>query len=99
MQPTHRTVSRRSETKEDRAFSFWFRRPYGDKHVGAWMLSQSTGEASFLTSAPDAPKIGERLELTEPCDTPAEGSIPRFGRVVKLDESPGRARRVEIAFD
>jgi hypothetical protein len=100
MQPTYRTIKRRTKSSDDGAFSFWFRRPYADQHVGAWMLSKSEASASFLTSADHAPKVGETLELTEPCDSSdASAPIPKVGRVVGLDNSHGGAQRVDISFD
>lgn len=100
MQPIYRTIKRRSKSSEDGAFTFWFRRPYADQHVGAWMLSKSDGAASFLTSSVHAPKLGETLELTEPCDSADSArSIPKVGRVVKLDSSHGGAQRVDVRFD
>lgn len=100
MQPTHRTVRRRTKQSDEGTFTFWFRRPYADEHVGAWMLSQTANSASFLTSTAHAPAVGEELELTEPANSANSArSIPKTGRVVKLDNSPGGARRVDVRFD
>ena len=72
------------------------------------MLDQSGEEASFLTSAGDAPRLGEELELTGPCDAYPGGTeeqrgpnphLPRFGRVVRLDDPQGTTRRVAIRFE
>ncbi len=72
------------------------------------MLDQSGEEASFLTTAGDAPHLGEQLELTASCDANRRGTndrcgpnkhLPRFGRVVRLDDPQGATRRVAIRFE
>ena len=72
------------------------------------MLKQEAGEAAFLTTALDAPTIGERLELSEPsAATPPilgdQGTftphLPRFGRVIRLDDPEGVTCKVAIRFE
>lgn len=72
------------------------------------MLDRSGEEAAFLTSASDAPRVGERLELAQSetvgpserdCACEAHSHLPRFGRVVRLDELQGATRRVAIRFE
>jgi hypothetical protein len=72
------------------------------------MLDRSEEEAAFLTTASDAPCVGERLELAESetagrakRDSARETAIrlPRFGRVVRLDDLQGATRRVAIRFE
>lgn len=104
MQPTHRITERRTKSDAEGAFTFWFRRPYADSHAGAWMLSRSAEQASFITSTSQAPGVGEKLELTEPCaaDAATCGSgagLPRTGRVIRLDQAAGGTQRVAIRFD
>lgn len=106
--PSQRLAQRRTEGQQTGAFTFWFRRPHAVKHAGAWMLNQSAREAAFLTAAFNAPRVGERLELSEPesadlavSDRPSDhaGHPSRFGRVVQLCDSPGTTRRVTIQFE
>jgi len=107
-QAVQRVAERRDSQHQSGSFTFWFRRPHARRQVGAWMLNQGDGEAAFLTSARDAPRIGETLELTELCKTspttpepvPQElAYLPKFGRVVRLDRPQGVTRRVAIQFD
>ena len=72
------------------------------------MLKREEEEAAFITTASEAPKVGERLELSEQdLFTLRPGSIagmdnphmPRFGRVVRLDDPQGSTRRVAIRFE
>lgn len=72
------------------------------------MLKAEAGEAAFITSTLDAPLIGERVEI---CEEQANGfgaasaassrgpHMPRFGRVIRLDEPQGTTRRVAIRFE
>ncbi len=105
MHPTQRTAHRKTNSNRSEAFTFWFRRRYGDKHVGAWMLRRDEQGAQFLTSVTEAPRVGETLELTEPVavaerpgDQP-ELRLPRWGRVLWLEQAAGRTRRVGIRFE
>ena len=72
------------------------------------MLDRRGEEAAFLTTASDAPRVGERLELAESETvglTKRESAretgtyLPRFGRVVRLDDLQGATRRVAIRFE
>jgi hypothetical protein len=107
-QPTQRLAQRRRNTLESGTCTFWYRRPHAVEPVSAWMLNRSAEEAAFLTSAGDAPRVGERLELAEvdrgaqhePGSASGAGPhLPRFGRVVRLDEPQGTTRRVAIRFE
>ncbi len=102
MNNAQRTVNRLSADRRNQAFTFWYRRQYGDRHVGAWMLERDEHQARFITSAEQAPRVGETLELTEPVDAAAAGSptahLPRYGRVIGLDNL-GQTRRVAIRFE
>ena len=108
MQPPQRLAQRRDNTQAGGTFTFWYRRPRAAKQVGAWMLNSGAKEAAFLTTAGDAPAVGERLELTGPDRTgrttagrsrESEPHLPRFGRVVRLDTPQGITRRVAIRFE
>ncbi len=105
MNPTQRTAQRKTDSNRSEAFTFWFRRRYADKHVGAWMLRQNEREAQFLTSVSEAPRVGETLELTEPVadgehpETRPAVRLPRWGRVLWLEQGAGRTRRVGIRFE
>jgi len=108
MQPTQRLAQRRAARPGPGSFTFWFRRPDSTRPIGAWMLNHDQQEAAFLTTAGDAPRIGEKLELTglglgraaTPEPIPPElVPLPRFGRVIRLDESRGVTRRVAIRFE
>lgn len=107
-QPTQRLAQRRSDAQAAGAFTFWFRRPHTAKHIGAWMLTRGAEEAAFLTIVGEAPRLGEQLELTGSDNAglsvtePPSGSgarLPRFGRVVGLDDPEGMTRRVAIRFE
>jgi hypothetical protein len=107
-QSAQRLAERRSEAQQTGTFTFWFRRPQSAKPAGAWMLAQSREEAAFLTAAHDAPRVGEQLELSESCEANravravprgSASHLPRFGRVVCLDDPQGVTRRVAIRFD
>lgn len=72
------------------------------------MLDRDADHAAFITTAGDAPSVGEQLELSEPylanpCDRQEErepiAQLPRFGRVVRLDDPQGDTRRVAIRFE
>ena len=72
------------------------------------MLNRSTEEAAFLTNSGDAPRVGERLELAEADRSGLTGSgsatgggphLPKFGRVIRLDDPQGTTRRVAIRFE
>jgi len=72
------------------------------------MLDRSEEAAAFLTTASNAPRVGERLELAESeavgptkRDSAREtgAHLPRFGRVVGLDDQQGATRRVAIRFE
>ena len=74
----------------------------------AWMLDRDANEAAFITSAGDAPSVGEQLELSEPYLANAStgrqageriAQLPKFGRVVRLDDPQGDTRRVAIRFE
>jgi hypothetical protein len=107
-QPRQRLAQRRTNVEELGTFTFSYRRVHTARQVSAWMLNRSTHEAAFLTTAGDAPAVGERLELAA-----AEGGglvaanrtqvggsqRPRFGRVVRLGELQGTTRRVAIRFE
>jgi hypothetical protein len=105
---TQRLAQRRSDDHQTGTFTFWFRRPHAAKAVGAWMLDQSNEEAAFLTTAGDAPRVGEQLELTAACESGFRSTeyphgpgsrLPRFGRVVRLDDPQGVTQRVAIRFE
>ena len=107
-QPLQRLAQPRTNIDELATFTFSYRRPHSATQVSAWMLNRSADEAAFLTTAGDAPKVGERLELTEPCiadgvaadDSLLEGSrLPQFGRVVRLEDLQGTTQRVAIQFE
>jgi hypothetical protein len=107
-QAAQRLAHRRTETQQSGAFTFWFRRPYTARHIGAWMLDRDADEAAFITTAGDAPSVGEQLELSEPyLANPRDGQqhrepiaqLPKFGRVVRLDDPQGDTRRVAIRFE
>jgi hypothetical protein len=72
------------------------------------MLDQDAEQAAFLTNAGEAPRVGEQLELTNPstAHVAADGApgghaanLPRYGRVVRLDDPQGVTRRVAIQFE
>ena len=72
------------------------------------MLSQNGDEGAFLTASRSAPRVGERLELSDPGDAdqtiPQQSpgcslGLPRFGRVVRLDRVEGSTQRVAIRFE
>jgi hypothetical protein len=107
-QPSQRLAHRQTEHLQTGSFTFWYRRPNAARQVGAWMLDQDADEAAFLTATRDAPRVGERLELTELCQSNLAvprplperlSQLPRFGRVVRLDEPEGVTRRVAIRFE
>jgi hypothetical protein len=107
-QPLQRLAQPRTNVDELATFTFSYRRPHSPTQVSAWMLNRSADEAAFLTTAGDAPKVGERLELTEVAvadtvaadESPAEEShLPQFGRVVRLEGLQGTTRRVAIRFE
>jgi hypothetical protein len=107
-QPTQRLAERRTPGRESGSFTFWFRRPNSGRHIGAWMLNHNESGAAFLTAARDAPRVGEKLELTELRQfslanpepvPPSAARIPQFGRVVRLDDAEGVIQRVAIRFE
>lgn len=102
-QPPQRLAERRIDGDEPGTFTFSYRRPNSAAPVSAWMLDRNAEQAAFLTSAGDAPEVGEHVELaaTDPPDPkPARrGVLPRFGRVVRLDAPQGATRRVSIRFE
>ena len=107
-QPPQRLAHRRAHTLESGSFTFWYRRPHGTRPVSAWMLDRGAEEAAFLTTAGDAPRLGERLELAESeavgptrrdCPSETGPHLPRFGCVVRLDDLQGTTRRVAIRFE
>ena len=107
-QPLQRLAHRRTNVEELGTFTFSYRRVHTATQVSAWMLDRSAHEAAFLTTAGDAPKVGERLELTQTdsiglvaADRSQEGGpdLPRFGRVVRLEDLSGTNRRVAIRFE
>jgi hypothetical protein len=72
------------------------------------MLDRDGLEGAFLTTTGEAPSLGEQLELSEPyMADPADAEpqrdsdarLPRFGRVVRLDDPQGATCRVAIRFD
>lgn len=72
------------------------------------MLDQTREEAAFLTTAGDAPRVGEQLELTGSKEVNVASAedqrepspnLPRLGRVVRLDDPQGVTRRVAIRFE
>ncbi len=101
-QPPQRLARRRTNVEELGSFTFSYRRPHSVGQVSAWMLDRSAEQAAFLTSARDAPEVGEHLELaaTEPIglETADRPLLPRFGQVVRLD-AQGTTRRVAIRFE
>ena len=105
MQPVQRYAERRIPKTPDGTFTFWFKRPKTGDQAGAWMLARVGDEAAFITAERNAPRVGERLELTPPDDTGVSPepqrsvSLPRFGRVVKLYAPQGATRRVGIRFE
>lgn len=107
-QPSRRLAERRIEERCGGTFTFWFRRPNATGHVGAWMLNQNTREAAFLTSAADAPGLGEQLELRQSLEAEVAAlehsrrprfRLPRLGRVVRLGDPQGATLRVAIRFE
>lgn len=101
-------AQRRTAPTEAGTFTFWFRRPNKPTPVSAWMLKKESEEAAFITTAAEAPAVGERLELSEQDLVArrtlggADGSnphMPRFGRVIRLDDPQGTTRRVAIRFE
>ena len=95
---------RRRECRRPTAFAFWFeRRPRAERASG-WMLESAASSASFLTAASAAPALGARLQLVEMFsrdrlvreDGP---ELPRFARVVRVEEPDGATRRVAVRFE
>ena len=107
-QPSRQLAERRIEERCPGTFTFWFRRPNATHHVGAWMLNQNASEGAFLTSAADAPGVGEQLELRQSLEAEVAAlehsqrprfRLPRLGRVVRLDDPQGATLRVAIRFE
>ena len=107
-QPIQRLAQRRTAARQTGTYTFWYRRPHATGQVSAWMLSQSAEEAAFLTTAGNAPRLGEQLELAQPhkAQALADGApqepdrhLPKYARVVRLGEPQGVTRRVAIRFD
>jgi hypothetical protein len=101
-------AQRRTAPTDAGTFTFWFRRPNAPAPVSAWMLKKEEEEAAFLTTASEAPKVGERLELSEQellsrrvrgIADQGNPHMPRFGRVIRLDDTQGTTRRVAIRFE
>lgn len=68
------------------------------------MLDVCVEGAAFLTSASEAPEIGERVELIEMPTRDrmvreGAGPLPRYARVLRHDEQMGLTRRIAVKFE
>ncbi len=98
------SLERRRDPRQPRAFAFWIRRDHNPQRHSAWMLDASAGGAAFLTGANAAPQVGDRLELSEmqTCDRLVREdaqTLPKYARVVRLDDRPGVTRQVAVRFE
>lgn len=104
MQTTGRAIERRSGRRESAAFSMRYHRDGGDSWTGAWVVDLSPSGAAFLAMDEDAPQVGDQLELGDFAESdrsapPIGKAIPRRARVTRIDDLPGLARKIAVAFD
>jgi hypothetical protein len=95
---------RRQHARTPRAFAFWIQPAHDVPRTSAWMLNTSAGGAAFLTASQDAPALGTRIELLEMlCHDRLvredAGSLPRYARVLRHDETETLTCRVAVQFE
>ena len=103
-QPTNGHGERRRDPRTTAAFTFCIQSPAANCAVGAWMLNVSARGAAFLAIAGDAPRVGERIELTELYSDnravrEAAFPLPPHARVLRVDDADGATRRVAVRFE
>lgn len=103
-QPLDQYYERRDDPRQSAAFAFWFQPTDGETRSSAWMLNHSAGGAAFLTAAPEAPLVGERIRLSEmhsPDRLVREENppLPAYARVIRRHDEDGVTRRVAIRFE
>ncbi len=103
-QPAARHPERRHDPRVPAAFAVWLRPAESPRRTSGWMLDIAAGGAALLTPSDTTPAVGQRLEFAEMQThdrTVREGAppLPRFGRVLRHDESIGLTRRIAIKFE
>jgi hypothetical protein len=103
-QAANQGPERRCEPRRPAAFALWVEPESARTRASAWMLEIAGRSAAFLTAAADAPAAGARLRLVEmfsqdPMVREDSPVLPRFARVLRVDEAPGVTRRVAVRFE
>jgi len=103
-QPATVQTERRHDPRVPAAFAVWLRPADSERRTSSWMLDIAAGGAAMLTPTDTTPPVGQRLEFTEMQTHDRmvrEGMppLPRFGRVLRHDESIGLTRRIAVKFE